>query len=117
MDGSVIVLNILRVNQLKNINNEKNGGYKAFYKFAYEYHMIIPGQKTLEKDAAILLIQILTKKSHPISKKFIAFLKQSERQVINRDQWAHMISLFTLLEKGEEYDASGACKIWQVTIE
>lgn len=72
--------------------------------------MMIPGQKTLDKEAAILLINMIMAKTHPISKRFIAFLMQSERKVLNKDQWLNIIPLFTLLEKGEKYDSSGACK-------
>lgn len=71
---------------------------------------MVPGQKTLDKEAVILLINMIMVKTHPIAKKFAAFLKQSERKVINKDQWFNMIPLFTLLEIGEKYDASGACK-------
>lgn len=96
--------------QLKSVCSESSAGFKEFYKFVFEYHMLAPGQKTLDKEAAILLIDILMKKSHPISQKFAAFLKQSERKVMNKDQWQHLIALFTLLENKGTYDTSGACK-------
>eukprot|EP00826_Nyctotherus_ovalis_P049361 TRINITY_DN595_c0_g1_i6.p1 TRINITY_DN595_c0_g1~~TRINITY_DN595_c0_g1_i6.p1 ORF type:complete len:215 (-),score=52.72 TRINITY_DN595_c0_g1_i6:17-661(-) len=95
--------------KLSEICSESNiEEYKAFYNFVFNYHMMVPGQKTLDKDGAIGLLEILMKKTHPISQKFVAFLKQSERKVINRDQWQNLISLFTSLEKGEQYDTSGA---------
>jgi len=97
---------------LKDLFNEKKiEEYKDFYRFVFDYHMMSPGQKTLDKETAIILINMLMKKTHPMSQKFIAFLKQSERKVINKDQWMNLISLFTLLEKGEKYDESEACMI------
>lgn len=100
----------VRKKKLAAICSENNiEEYKAFYNFVFSYHMMLPGQKTLDKDGAIGLLDILMKKTHPIAQKFLAFLKQSERKVINRDQWKNLISFFTSLEKGEQYDASGAC--------
>ena len=96
------------------VNEKQIEECKDFYRFAFDYHMLSPGQKTLDKGAAIVLINMLMKKTHPMSEKFIAFLKQSERKVINKDQWIHLKSLFTLLENGGKYDESEACIIFYI---
>ena len=73
--------------------------------------MLKPGQKTLELDAATMLIQIVLGKKHPISAQFIRFLTESGRKTIGRDQWENLIDVFPILEAKQPYDSLGACMI------
>ncbi len=99
-----------RVTKLKAIaSGEDEDEFKKFHAFVFRYHMLKPGQKTLELDAATLLIQIVLGKKYPISAQFIRFLKDTGKKTLGRDQWENMIEIFHILEKKEK-DTSGACK-------
>ncbi len=83
--------------------------FKKFHKFVFTYHMLKPGQKTLETDAAALLIQIVLGRKHSVSAQFVRFLKESGRKTLGRDQWESLLDVFPIFEAEEKYDVSGAC--------
>lgn len=83
---------------------------KNFHSWVFKYHLLKPGQKVLEVEAAIVLLNIAVSKYHPTyCAKFIEFLNASGKKVITHDQWVNLIDLFKILENKEEYDASGFC--------
>ena len=113
MEECVDFISFNSVKLLRDLCNEYNKEeYRKFLNYVFKYHMFNPGQKTLEKESAIVLINIIMKKKHPIAEKFIEFFKQSERKVLNQDQWINLVPLFTLLENKEHYDTSGACIVY-----
>jgi len=92
-------------------SGENKDEFKKFHYFVFRYHMLKPGQKTLEIDAATILVQIVLGKKHPISAKFIRFLKDTGKKVLGRDQWDTLIDVFPIFEAKLKYDTDGACKI------
>ena len=95
----------------KNVDQTK---FKEFYYFVFRYHLLKPGQKVLELESAIVLINIVVVKIFPIAEKFVKFLRATDKKVINKDQWNNMIEVFPILQNGGTYDASGACISYKI---
>ena len=102
-----------RVAYLKEITSGENKQeFASFHKFVFRYHLLKPGQKTLDIESVIILINIAFKKE--IAQKFVKFLRITGKKVLNEDQWCNMIEVFPLLEQGlDKYDAASSCTLFQ----
>ena len=85
--------------------------FKEFNNFVFKYHLLKPGQKTLDLESACVLLRITLGKRYKTTPKFIKFLNEVWKKPINRDQWDNLRDVFEIIEKNEKYDSCGACII------
>ena len=83
---------------------------KLFHSWVFKYHLLKPGQKVLEIEAALVLLNIVVAKQHSTyCPKFIEFLNASGKKVMTHDQWVNLTDVFAAYESGQDYDTSGSC--------
>ena len=103
-------ININRPKKLKSIaSGEDIAEFRNFSNFIFKYHMLKPGQRTLDLESACVLIPTVLGKKYKIANKFIEYIKKANKKAITRDQWDNMIDVFEILEKQDKYDINGAC--------
>ncbi len=84
--------------------------YKLFHKFVFRYHLLKPGQKTLDLESAVVLLNIVVHNIYPpLADKFVKFMRATDKKVMTQDQWNGIVDVFPLLDKPGEYDPSGCC--------
>ena len=102
--------NLDSINRLKEIASGKDSNeFKTFHDFVFKYHMLSPGQRTLDVQSAEAILKIELYWHFPLCTKFIEFMKATGKDHINRDQWTLMIEVLDLLTKGGKYDVNYAC--------
>lgn len=89
---------------------QKSPDAKNFNSWVFKYHLLKPGQKVLEIEAAFCLLNIvMAKQNKEYCEKFVEFLKATGKKVMTHDQWINLSDVLKTFENNEEYDASGSC--------
>ncbi len=90
--------------------------YKSFHRFVFKYHLLKPGQKTLDIESAIVLLNITVRGMYPTTTdKFVKFLRATDTTAVTGDQWNNVVEVFPLIEQDGKYDVDDSCKISGLT--
>jgi hypothetical protein len=85
---------------------------KGLYRFSYEYARSInesPGQRTIDTDMAMAMLNILLKSRWALLPRFLEHLQSKKVKVINRDQWNSLFEFSnTILPDMSNYDENDA---------